>query len=344
MHAIAQRILIVRLGAIGDVVNATVLATALRRAAPALRIGWVVHELARSIVDGHPSVNRVHVWRKPTRWRELRALVGEIRRERYDVALDLQRLAKSAALARASGAPRVVGFDRARSKEWSWLLTREHLGPRAHTRPMVEQYLEFAQHLGYPVNGAALELPRSAGAAQVAAALRARFDAPPVLLHVGATKPANRWPVERFASVGRVLLDAGVPVAITGGPAESELARRALIIEPRIVDLVGSTSLIELAELQRLARFVISCDSGPMHLAAAAGARVLALFGPADERRTGPYGAGHRVLRTQPACAPCGRKSCNQVRHACMEDLRAEEVARVALEWARAQLGPEDAP
>ncbi|MEQ1893227.1 MAG: glycosyltransferase family 9 protein, partial [Planctomycetota bacterium] len=142
------RVLAVRLGAIGDVVNALAFATALKDASPSSYLGWVVHPLAEPLVRGHPCVERVHVWRRGGGAGEFLRLVRELRGERYDVAVDLQRLAKSAFLARLSGATRVLGHDRARTKELAWLWTNERLAPGEGGVHMVEQYLAFARRLG----------------------------------------------------------------------------------------------------------------------------------------------------------------------------------------------------
>ncbi|MCC7011193.1 MAG: glycosyltransferase family 9 protein [Planctomycetes bacterium] len=327
MESAPAKVLIVRLGAIGDVVNATLVASALRRAWPETEIGWAVHELASPLVLGHPSIDRVHVWRKGTGLTGFRAVLADVRSQRYDLAIDLQRIAKSAVLARLSGARRVLGFDRMRTKEASWLLTRERVAPRTHRGSMVEQYLEFVQHLGLDSSIPTFELPLDATAVARAEERMRELGPLAVLMHLGATKPANRWAPERFAEVARRLLDRGYRVALTGGPGDAELALRAVAIEPRLTNWCGATSLLELAELQRRSALVLSCDSGPMHLAAAAGALVVALFGPADERRTGPFGARHTVVRTRPPCAPCNLRHCNQTRHACMEDLTTDAVS-----------------
>ena len=100
-----RKVLVVRLGAIGDVVNATCFATAVKRFAPETEIGWVVHPLAQPLVEGHPSIDRVHVWPRGGGVGGLRAVAKRLRAERYDVAVDLQRIAKSSLLARFSGAP-----------------------------------------------------------------------------------------------------------------------------------------------------------------------------------------------------------------------------------------------
>lgn len=327
--ALPERILIVRLGAIGDVVNATVVASALRAHAPHVRIGWAVHELARPLVEGHPAIERAHVWKRAGGVGGFRALMREIRAERYELALDLQRLTKSAWIARMSGARRVIGFDRARAKEASWLWTREQIAAGDRQAHMVTQYMEFVRHLGLPADAPPIELPRDARAMQRAEQWLSELGAAPILLHVGASKPANRWLPERFGDLARACSsEFGVPVCLTGGPQDRELAARALARagDARCLDFAGRTALLELAELQRRSLVTVSCDSGPMHLAAAAGAPVVALFGAADPRRTGPWGAAHRVVRTMPPCAPCNQRECPLPRHACMEDLTVEQV------------------
>jgi ADP-heptose:LPS heptosyltransferase len=335
-------VLVVRLGAIGDVVNALVVAGGLKHRDPAIRIGWAVHGLAAPLVRENPAVDRVHVWEKDAGVQAFRAFLAELRAERYELAIDAQRLFKSALVARGSGAPRVLGYDRARCKEQSWLLTRERVAPRsaAGARPMIEQYLDLLEHLGVPRAPVERPLPRSSADSAWAEALLARVGGAPVLVNLGASKPANRWRPERFGELAAALAPR-FPVCLMGSSADRELARPALErvrALPNVHDLVGATTLLQYLELARRARLYIGCDTGPMHLAAAAGCRCLALYGPADPARTGPWPAeAHRVLRVPPPCAPCGLKHCNQPRHACMEDLSLELVRDAALAELRKQ-------
>jgi ADP-heptose:LPS heptosyltransferase len=301
-----EKLLVVRLGAIGDVVNALVFATAVKDASPRTHIGWAVHPLARPLVDDHPSVDRVHVWPRGAGVSGFRALVREVRAEGYGLAVDLQRLAKSAALARLSGAPRVLGYDRARAKELSWLLTRERIAPGHARAHMVSQYLEFAAHLGLPA-AARHVLPADPVADAWAAARVAAWGTAPLVVHVGASKPENRWAPERHGELAAALADEhGGPVVLTGGPADRPDAARARAACPAAHDLAGATDLRQLAALCARARLFVGCDTGPMHLAAAAGCPVVALFGPADPLRTGPFGARARVVREPPAGADRG--------------------------------------
>ena len=327
-----------RLGAIGDVVNALVFAEALKAAAPTIHIAWAVHDLAAPLVRGHPAVDRVHLWSRGGGLAGFRALVGEVRAGDYDLAVDLQRLAKSALLARLSGARRVLGFDRARAKEGSAWLTREHLAPGDPGAHRVEQYLEFARHLGLAGVQVRRRLPVDPEAEAWAEDLVRSLGAAPLIISLGATKPANRWAPERFGALAAALAADGHRVVFTGGPADAPASDQAQLAAggaSGVTSLVGATSLLQLSSLLARARLFIGCDSGPMHIAAAYDTPVVALFGPADPRRTGPYGAGHRVLSVPVHCAPCNRKTCDQPRHACMLDLTLEHV----LEGVRAHLG-----
>lgn len=331
------RVLVVRLGAIGDVANAVVFATALRERYPGVHIGWAVHGLAAPLLRGHPAVDRVHLWDRKGGLAAFRSLVGEVRRERYDLAVDLQRILKSALLARLSGAPRVLGFDRRRAKEGSAWLTTERIPPADPSRHMVSQYLEFAAALDAVPREVRHDLPVDGAAEAWAEARVQALGGAPILINVGASKPANRWIPERFGALAKGLAaEPGGPVALVGGPDDRASAERAAALAGKAVhDLAGETTLPELVSLCRRARLFVGCDTGPMHLAAAVGRPVVALFGPADPRRTGPWsppGSGHVVLRELPPCAPCNRKTCNQVRHACMEDLTVERVLAAARE------------
>ncbi len=329
MSALPEKVLIVRLGAIGDVANALVVAAAMKREDPAPEIGWVVHELARPLVDGHPCVDRVHFWKRGGGVSAFRRLVAELRAEAYGLAIDLQRIAKSALLARLSGSPRVLGFDRARSKELSWLLSTERIVPADRRAHMVVQYMEFVRHLGLRATEPEHLLPTASVAGQRADALVRELGGSPILLNLGASKPANRWVDGRFGELAlRAAERFSAPVCLIGGPDDRRLFPRdiAAIQGSDVRDLVGETSLVELWELERRARLFVGLDTGPMHLAAAVGLTCVILFGAADPRRTGPWGERHRIARVGAPCAPCNKRDCRMPRHECMEDLPVELV------------------
>jgi len=327
----SPRVLVVRTGAIGDVVNALVFAAVLRDARPRAHIGWVAHPLVVPLLAQNPAVDAVHVWPRGGGLGGFRRIVAEVRRARYDLAVDLQRLQKSALVARLSGAPRVLGYDRGRTKELSCLWTREHIAagdPREH---MVAQYLAFARHLGLPAGAPRWPLPPLDDArARAASALAPLGGAPFVVLNLGASKPLNRWPAAHFAALADAVA-AGADVTripalvLTGGPGERSVADEVIARTARVqLDLVGRTDLLTLAAVLERAQLVVTGDTGPMHLAVAVGARVLALFGPADPSRTGPFGQERAVLREPPWDGV-------QRSDAALQELAPEVVARALL-------------
>jgi heptosyltransferase-1 len=339
--ALPRSILIVRLGAIGDVVNALVLANAIKRADPTVIIGWAVHPLSQPLVAGHPAVDRVHVWTRGLGLLEWRRLVAEVRAARYEMAIDLQRLTKSALLARRSGAPRVLGFDRARTKEASFLWTRERIRTGDRGAHMVEQYLEFARHLGLEDVRAEWLLPTDAASERWAEEWN-REHGPVVLFNLGASKPRKLWPADRFGELAlAVQREFDVAVAFTGAAPDAPLAARALerarsLDAARCAgwsDLTGRTSLLQLAALQRRSLAVVTCDTGPMHIAVACGARVCALFGPGEPRRTGPHGQLENVVRRRSDGTPAGLEPDRALR---MEDIRVEHVLERLRPWLAA--------
>lgn len=324
MDPAPERILIVKLGALGDVVNSLPLVNRLRAGLPDARLTWLIGPAAQRLVAGHPAVDEFLVL-DSRRARAWPGIVRALRRRRFDLALDLQRLAKSGLLVRLSGAPRRLGFDRARCKEHSHLFTNLHLAPNPRPGTTVAQYLEFADRLGLPERPVEWRLPHvpfeeSGGR--------------PVTLVLGATKSANRWPPERWAELARGLVERiGARVVLCGGPedrtlADAVLSRAGVALDDRVgrLDLPRSAGLLAASEL------VIACDTGPLHIAVAVGTPVLALFGAADPARTGPHGRPGDVLWEPAPCSPCRRRTCFVPGHPCMKNLSAAAVLERALE------------
>lgn len=309
-------ILIIKLGALGDVVNTLPLAIRLKQHLGA-RIHWVTEPLSFPILSRHPFVDHAILFDR-SRWKKsLPKVLREVRSRCFDVALDLQRIAKSALLCMASSSGRRIGFDRARCKEMTWIMPYERITPYDRTSHMVNQYLEFADYLGVPRIQPEWAIPEG--------------DASPVLLpetyvvlNIGATKSANRWTAEGFSSLASFVMDRyRIPCVLTGGSGDHEMADAVMkeATSP-VIDLVGKTTIMELVTVLSGAGVVVSCDTGPMHLAVALGKDVIALFGPADPRRTGPYRG--RVIRKNFSCIPCNKRSCSNP--VCMTSIRPEDI------------------
>lgn len=305
-----MRILLVKLGALGDVVNTLPLAVNLKAQLGA-EIWWLIEPLSRPLVAQHPSVDRVVVFDKRDWRKSVRQVRRELKAAEFDIVLDLQRIWKSGLLTLLAPAERRIGFDRARCKELTWLLPFERIAAGEPNRHMLTQYADFASHLGLADFKVEWRIGLSG---QPPAGLPQKY----VVLNIGATKPANRWTTAGFAELAGLIKQAsGLDCVLTGGPEDRALGAAITALNPAVSDLSGRTTLTELTQTLAGAAAVVSCDTGPMHLAVALGRPVVALFGPADERRTGPYYG--RVVRLQLECAPCGQRRCAEAR--CMQGL-----------------------
>ncbi len=314
---------IVKLGAIGDVVNSLPLVCRLRDGLPETRITWVIAPLAHARVAGHECVDEFLVLdvKDRSQWRPA---LRRLRALEFDLVLDLQRILKSGVITRLTGAPRRLGFDRARTKELSWLFGNERIPANPTPGVTVAQYLEFADHLGLPPAAPEWRLPDEAWSG----------SPPRVALGIGASKPANLWASERWSELlARLAAKYGAgKVALVGGPGDRSLADKILDGAPEgVLDTVGALTLKETAGLLRASEVFVACDTGPLHMAVAVGTQVVALFGAADPARTGPYLQPEAVLYDPAPCSPCRKRECFVAGHPCMNQLEVPAVqARIA--------------
>ncbi|MBW1820526.1 MAG: glycosyltransferase family 9 protein, partial [Deltaproteobacteria bacterium] len=289
-------ILIIKLGAMGDVINTFPLVVNLKTKLGA-HIHWVVGPLSSPVVKDHPYVDKAIVFDK-LKWKiSLPDVVKQIRKQTFDITLDLQRILKSGILTMSAKTKRRIGFDKKRCKEMTWMLPFERIpasNPHSH---MLNQYLEFANYLGVSSNNIRWEIPVSG---------TIPFDLPEkyIVLNIGATKPANRWTEKGFAALAHTLKEKfHITSVLTGGHEDTGMANRIAATSDReVINLAGKTSVIELKEVLAGSKAVVSCDTGPMHMAVALGKDVVALFGPADPRRTGPFSGP--VIQKDLPCVP----------------------------------------
>lgn len=308
-----ERILIVRLGAMGDVLHGLPAAAALRRAHPAAHIGWAIEprwaellcapgearDAPRSplkpLVDVVYEVDTRALRSASWAWKQARNTLRRIRALKYEVALDLQGSMKSGLLASLSGAREVVGFARTREGPAAMFYDRA-LGTSA--KHVVEQNLELAGAVAENIAPAPTELPQDPGAdswCELELRKRGRFDY--ALLSPGVGWGAKRWPAERYGEVAKKLAADGLTSFVNTGPGEEKLAREVEAASGGTAFSVPCTLGLLIA-LARRAKLFIGGDSGPMHLAAALGIPVVAIFGPTDPARNGPYGTRSKVLRS----------------------------------------------
>jgi heptosyltransferase I len=339
------KILIVKLSAIGDVIHTLPALNALRQQYPQGHITWLVEEAAADLVIGHRALDRVIVSGRKRWIRELKgpgrrqALIEirrfwrELRDIRYDIIIDFQGLLKSGVLVWLARGKRRIGFDRGmQHQEHSYLFLNERIPPVDMEVHALTRGLMLLGAIGVNTRCVVYDVPMSAGDHRQAASLLKRHGIdgarPLAAVNPVALWETKLWMNDRFAALAdRLIGDMGVDVVFTGGPADRPVVDAILArMTTPAVNLAGKTSLKTLAALYRRAAFLVSTDTGPMHLAAAVGTPVVALFGPTAPWRTGPFGEGHRVVRTAPSCSPCFKRRCDERRCCCMRGISVEMV------------------
>lgn len=312
------RLLVVRLGAMGDILHALPAVTALRKAHPEWVIEWVVEPVWSALLTARagatrdttaqnpqqPIVDRVHFaatrkWRRDVFARETRREIGNLRRalkqQHYDAVVDLQGAVRSALIGRIARSRRYIGEAKPRESIAKLLFTER---VETHGAHVIEQDVELAQAIaGDALTPVQPMLPFDAEAEAWGDSMIAEGrDAPAVLINPGAGWGAKRWPVERYAEVARRMLNRGCRVFVNAGPGEVMLA-------DEVVKRTGGgatallCSLEKLIAMTRRVSLAIAGDTGPLHLACALGRPVVGIYGPTDPERNGPYGTRFKVLR-----------------------------------------------
>jgi heptosyltransferase-1 len=326
------RLLIVLPGAIGDVVRALPLLGRIRRAMPEGHLAWVVEPPSAPVLQGHPWLDEVRVLPRRDGMGAIAAFVGDLRAERWDVALDLGRGVKSALLARASGAPDRLGFARADSREGAWMFATRRLPAQGVERAKLEQFLAFGDLLGCPPAPIEFGLAPTAAEAAQGQALLAGLRRPIVAVCVGSSCPSRRWFPDRTAAVVDRLGEwTGGGAVLLGTPADAgfgALVARACRVPVR--DLIGRTSLRQLVAVLARCGVAFGPDSGALHLAAAMGTPVVSLWGATSAQRSAPFGWERLTLEGRAPCAPCFLRDC-PIGRVCMRAIDPDRVVDLAL-------------
>jgi lipopolysaccharide heptosyltransferase I len=321
--------LLVRLGSLGDVIHAIPAAAALRRRYPDARIDWLIDpryipvlELVEGLDDAIAIDPRGG----------LAALLGAIRRLRrvkYDAVLDLQGLLKSAVLARLAGARRVIGLPREHLREPQARLFYSETPDPGRDPHVVRKNLMLTGALGVVDLRVAfpLRLPRTAAGDAVAAGFGPEGYA---VINPGAAWPNKRWPPQRFGEVAaRVRERIGVRSLVLWGPGEEDIASLVVGASRGAADLAPKTGIVDLFVIARAAKLMVSGDTGPLHIAAAAGTPVVALFGPTFTERNGPWDRADLTISRASRCSCHYERMC-RLRQPCIEDIGVDEVVSAA--------------
>lgn len=333
-----NNILIIKLRYIGDVLLATPVLTALRRQFPAARLTMAVNRGTEDMLKDNPDINDVLVIDRGGLAAEI-GFLRDVRRRRFDCVIDLTDGDRSAAMAWASGARVRIGFND--EHRWRGLLYTSVVSTSAVHR--VERDLAAVRALGInpkhdkPVlrltpqeDGDAVSLLQQIGARGG----RDSVDRPLVLLHPGARYWFKSWPVERFAELADRLCDQGCRVLV-GGATQDRVTAKAIHKQARSAPslLAGRVSLRQFAAVVKQCALFIGNDTGAMHIAAAVGTPIVALFGPSNPAEWGPRGESVTVLSKNLDCRPCFHPTCTRGEGNCMRQISVDEVCAAASRW-----------
>lgn len=338
-----MNILIVKLSAIGDVIHTLPALNAVRNYYPNANITWLVEEDAAPLVQGHKALDRVLV-SKRKRWlkalqspsflnvlKEVYGFIKNLRDTHYDMIIDFQALLKSGILIALARGQRKIGYGKGlEHMEHSYIFLNDRIPAVDMEIHALSRGMMLLNAVGIPTNEIEYNLPVSHyDRKKINEVLRSHgineFE-PFIAVNPMAKWESKLWPVDRFIQLSDIIIDRyGITVVFTGSSGDRLLIDRIISdMNHRAVNLSGKTTLMELAALYEKAALVISTDTGPMHLAAAVGTPVVALFGPTAPWRTGPYGSGHQVIRPESECAPCFKRHCQTCD--CMAQISVDRV------------------
>lgn len=327
-----KSILIIKMSAIGDVIHALPVASALKARYPEAHITWIVEKPAYELLTNNPDVDDIVLFDKPG-FKSLRGIIANgpklsrsLKACNFDLALDLQGLFKSAAVSLLSGAKLRLGYCNMR--EGSGLVSRPVCGPN-QTGHVVDRYLDVVRSIGAyvdePVFPVIITENEAQAAIDTASHAGLEFNKPYVVLAPGTNWPTKRWPTASYAQLAdKLARETEYQVVITGGSGDAGLASQIVSRSSTgVVDLTGKTGLKQLAHILKNAKAFIGSDSGPMHLAVALGTPVVAMFGPSDPDRNGPYRGNNVVITVDRKCVRCQKKRCEQE---CLQDIAVDSV------------------
>lgn len=334
-----MKILILKPSSLGDVVQALPVLRLLKQHHPHSEIYWWIETASLPLLEGDPDLAGIFRferkrWASPWHWNEIAQSVAALRRHHFDLVIDLQALARSAAIGWLANGACYVGLH-----DWRELASGYYdlNVPRpSEATHAVDWYLAVLRALGIPVHDDFDWLPRRDNVAQEIATLWPVLAEPTVALLPGARWENKRWSVTHFQELVRLLRarQGDLRFAVLGGASDSPLAQAIVSAAPEaVLDLTGRTSLPQMVEVIRRCKVVVTNDTGPMHVAAALRKPVVGIFGPTHPARTGPYGQIHRALQLPDlACVPCLKSVCAY--HdllACLRGISAAQVAEEVL-------------
>lgn len=329
-----QRILMIKIGALGDIVLATPSLRMVRKRYPSAHLALLVDRKFYKIVERCPYIDELILVDRDKSWKTLAGflkLSHRLKRSVFDISIDLQNTTKTHLLALLSGIRTRVGYRRF----WTGRFLTQGVGRFRDILPPVVHQFRVLEHVNVHNFDDALELwPSKAAGDSILEMLEREWVSPEQILVGFVLGASNRWitkqwPLENFIELSRRLSNGlGARVVLIGSADDRVLADQFKEqCNIPAVDFVSHTDLDELSALVKRLNVLVTGDSAPMHIAAAVKTPIVALFGPTNPERHVPPGKGHTVLYKQVKCSPCYRTTCH-VGHICMKHISVEEVFR----------------
>ena len=326
-----KRILLVKLGAVGDCVHTLYALGALRARFPQSVIGWAVEDKAYQVVSWHPHLDRVHILTKNEGWARWIKDANDISGFGYDVAIDFSNLFKSGFVTCRSGVKTRIGFDKYR--EGNFLFTNKRI--KSSNQHMIERYLELLEPFGISSlsETVAIYVPQKAKE-YIDKFFNEKLPAgtPVVVLNPHATWLNKLYSIDGYAYIADKLISSGHRVVLAwGGEKELAVVKRLAAMMKNKVILAPPTDLKQLYYLMSKCDIYLGNDTGPMHMAAASGIGVVGIFGPTNPDRVGPRTDKKRVCHTGDECKdwPCEKRKCKDP--ICINRIRPDKIVDAVL-------------
>ena len=338
-----RNVLIIKLRYIGDVLLATPTVHAIKAARPDTRVAMMVNRGTEDVLSGNPDMDEIVILDKGSLLAQWQLIAG-LRRRQFDTVIDLTDGDRSAFLTWISGAPVRIGFND--ENRWRGQCYTQVVQPVPGVRHRIDRDMAALKPLGVHPNG---KLPRlwltgedEASADQLLDRLGIRGDRPIVIIQPGARYWFKAWPYERFAELAdRLASDYGCQVLIGGSQEEEALAQRIHeAAKSRPISMAGLATLKQFAAIAKRAALFVGNDSGAMHIAAAVGTPMVALFGPSNPDEWGPRRDRVKVLSKGFDCRSCFHPTCERGDLNCMKQLSVKEVCAAAVQLLATGIPP----
>jgi predicted lipopolysaccharide heptosyltransferase III len=325
-----KHILVINLAFMGDVVLSTPVIRELQATYPQAAIDMMVTPAVASAAQGNPYVRQVICYDKRgshKKFRNLWALLQGLRQEKYDLVVSMNFALRGAALAWAIGATYRLGYD---TQKAGFFLTHRADPDRSVVKKETQHHLDLLQAIGIVSDNTSLEfqIPQAAEESLVKK-YQGRTPRSLIVICPFGRYALKNWQIDKYVTVIKVLSEQTECVLIGGAEERGQLATLQAEVGADVTVLAGNLSLTEVAALLKKAKLLLTVDTGPLHLAAAVGTPIVALFGPTDHRKWGPEGRQDRIFYHQTECWPCGKRECNH--QSCLDKIEPQQVIEAAL-------------